>query len=118
MKAYKYKLKPSAKIIAIFEAWLAICCELYNATLQERRDAYRMAGKSVGFAEQCAELPAMKVERPDAARVHSQVLQASLKFWLFRSGNGFTVSHDFVPFAVADKPHGFGKCLRVAELHV
>ncbi len=27
MKAYKYKLKPSAKIIAIFESWLAILCE-------------------------------------------------------------------------------------------
>jgi hypothetical protein len=25
MKSYKYKLKPSARTIAIFEAWLAIC---------------------------------------------------------------------------------------------
>lgn len=65
--------------MAIFETWLAICCELYNAALQERRDAYRIAGKSVGFVEQCAELPAMKAERPDAARVHAQVLQNVLK---------------------------------------
>ena len=79
MKSYKYKLRPSAKITAIFEAWLAICCELYNAALQERRDAYRMAGKSVGFAEQCAELPEVKAERTDVARVHSQVLQNALR---------------------------------------
>ncbi|MCG3144886.1 MAG: IS200/IS605 family transposase ISMma22 [Gammaproteobacteria bacterium] len=79
MRAYKYKLRPSAKVIAIFEAWLSICCELYNAAFQERRDAYRIAGKSVGFVEQCAELPEMKAERPDAARVHSQVLQNVLK---------------------------------------
>jgi putative transposase len=79
MKAYKYKLRPSARVVVIFEAWLAICCELYNAAVQERRDAYRIAGKSVGFAEQCAELPAMKVERPDVARVHSHVLQNVLK---------------------------------------
>jgi len=42
MKAYKYRLKTSAKIIAIFESWLALWCELYNAALQERRDAYRI----------------------------------------------------------------------------
>src|SRR5215813_14216997 len=79
MKSYKYKLKPSAKIIAIFEAWLAICCELYNAAVQERRDAYRIACKSVGFVEQCAELPEVKAERQDVARVHSQVLQNVLR---------------------------------------
>jgi putative transposase len=79
MKSYKYKLRPSARIIAIFEAWLAICCELYNAALQERRDAYRIAGKSVGYCEQSAQLPGVKVEREDVARVHSQVLQNVLK---------------------------------------
>jgi putative transposase len=79
MKSYKYELRPSAKITAVFEAWLAICCELYNAALQERRDAYRMAGKSVGFAEQCAELPEVKAERADVARVHSHVLQNALR---------------------------------------
>src|SRR5215475_6235260 len=30
VKAYKYKLKPSKKIIAIFESWLLALCELYN----------------------------------------------------------------------------------------
>src|SRR5262245_3551766 len=89
MKSYKYKLKPSAKIIAIFEAWLAICCELYNAALQERRDAYRIAGKSVGFTEQCAELPEMKAARQDAARVYSQVLQNVLKRVAFAFDNFF-----------------------------
>jgi len=41
MKAYKYRLKPSAKIIAIFESWLALLCELYNAGVEERRDVNR-----------------------------------------------------------------------------
>jgi putative transposase len=79
LKAYKYKLRPSAKIIAIFESWLAICCELYNAALQERRDAYKMAGESLNYASQCAELPALKAERQDVGRVHAQVLQNVLK---------------------------------------
>jgi len=79
MKSYKYKLRPSARIIAIFEAWLAICCELFNAAVQERHDAYRIAGKSVGYFEQCAELPGVKADRKDVARINSQVLQNVLK---------------------------------------
>jgi len=71
MKAFKYKLRPLAKVTAIFEAWLAICCELYNAAVWERRDAYRIAGRSVGFIEQCAELPEIRKDRPDVARVYS-----------------------------------------------
>jgi hypothetical protein len=37
MKAYKYKLKPSAKVIAIFESWFGLLCELYNAALRATR---------------------------------------------------------------------------------
>ncbi|MCI0705836.1 MAG: transposase [Planctomycetia bacterium] len=56
-----------------------MCCELYNAALKERHDAYRITGKSVGYCEQSAQLPGVKVEREDVARVHSQVLQNVLK---------------------------------------
>ena len=59
--------------------WLALCCETYNAALQERRDAYRMAGISIGYSHQCAELPACKEVRPELAEVNSQVLQDVLK---------------------------------------
>ncbi len=52
MKAYKYKLKPSAKVEAIFIAWLATLCELYNAALQERRDVYHIGHTSIGFEDQ------------------------------------------------------------------
>src|SRR5262249_12382848 len=78
-KAYKYKLKPSPKIIAVFESWLAILCELYNAAVQERRDAYRISGISIGKKEQSAQLPEIKKERPAMARLHSQVVQETLK---------------------------------------
>lgn len=56
-----------------------MCRELYNAALQERSDAYRVAGRSLSFAAQCLELPAVKAVRPDVAQVHSQVLQNVLK---------------------------------------
>jgi len=79
MKAYKYKLKPSAKIIATFESWLALLCELYNAALQERRDAYRINHLSVNYKAQANQLPEIKKDRPEFARIHSQVIQNALK---------------------------------------
>jgi putative transposase len=79
VKAFKYKLKPSRKIIAIFESWLLALCELYNAALQERRDAYRMAGVSISKSDQEKQLPEIKQENPRLARIHSQVIQEALR---------------------------------------
>ena len=79
MIAFKYKLKPSRKIIAIFDSWLVALCELYNAALQERRDAYRMAGVSISKSDQEKQLPEIKQENPRLARIHSQVTQEALR---------------------------------------
>jgi len=79
MKAYKYRLKPSAKVIAIFQSWLALLCELYNAALQERRDAYRINHLSINYKAQANQLPEIKKDRPEFVRIHSQVIQDSLK---------------------------------------
>jgi putative transposase len=59
----------------VLEGHLRLCCELYNAAVQERRDAWRTARVSIGFREQSAQLPAIKAERPDVVGVYSQVLQ-------------------------------------------
>ena len=39
-KAYKYRFYPSKTTIEKLEWTLRRCCELYNAALTERRDAY------------------------------------------------------------------------------
>jgi len=79
MKAYRYRIYPTKKQTRLLSQWLALCCEVYNAALQERRDAYRMAGVSLSYAQQCAELPGCKDVRPELATVNSQVLQNVLK---------------------------------------
>jgi len=89
MKAYKYKLKPSAKIVAVFESWLAVLCELYNAALQERRDAYQINHLSISRFDQDRQLPDIKKDRPDLARIHSQVVQNVLKRVAFAFDNFF-----------------------------
>ncbi len=78
-KTYQFRLYPTKKQQATLNQWLALCCEVYNAALQERRDAYRVAGISIGFAHQCAELPACKEVRPELAEVNAQVVQDAVK---------------------------------------
>jgi putative transposase len=48
---------------------------LYNAALQERRDAWKKSKKSVKYEEQANGLPEIKKVRYDVARVNAQVLQ-------------------------------------------
>ena len=74
-KAFKYRLYPTQPQRKDLERTLALCRQLYNAALQERRDAYRKAGKTVGFYEQKRWLPGIRAELPEYKGVHSQVLQ-------------------------------------------
>ena len=74
-KTWRFRLYPTAAQRAVLDGHLWLCCELYNAALQERRDAWRMVRVSIGFTQQSAQLPALKAERSDVAGVYSQVLQ-------------------------------------------
>ena len=74
-RTWRFRLYPTAAQRDVLEGHLRLCCELYNAALQERRDAWRMARVSIGFRQQSAQLPPIKGERPDVAGVYSQVLQ-------------------------------------------
>lgn len=78
-KSFKHRLFPSKAQITRLQSTLSLCCELYNASLQERRDAYRLERKSVRYIEQANQLPDIKKIREDVAGVHSQVLQDVLK---------------------------------------
>jgi putative transposase len=79
LKAYKYRLYPTKKQAVRLQEVLDRCRELYNAALQERRDAYRMAQVSIGYHQQAAQLPSIKEIRPEYADIHSQVLQDVLR---------------------------------------
>jgi putative transposase len=74
-KTFKYKLQPTPAQATQLDAALRVCRELYNAALQERRDAWKMRHVSVGYYEQKAQLPDIRRFREDCAAIHSQVLQ-------------------------------------------
>lgn len=74
-KSFKYKAKLSPSAARKAEEHLALCAELYNAALQERRDAYRRAGVSITAYSQMKHLPEIKKFRPEYKEIGSQVLQ-------------------------------------------
>jgi putative transposase len=78
-KAYRYRIYPTKKQARVLHEQLALCAELYNAALQERRDAWRMCGKSITFTQQSAQLPQIKLDRPEYEGIYSQVLQDVLR---------------------------------------
>lgn len=79
LRAYKYRIYPSHAQKTCLEGWLALCCELYNAGLQERRDAYRVMRKSIAYKDQQNQLPEIKRIRPELSTIHAQVLQDVLR---------------------------------------
>src|SRR5260370_35352762 len=77
-KTFKYKLQPTAEQEGTMAFVLRRCGELYNAALEERREAWRMCAVSITVAGQSAQLPDIKQARPEYQDLHSQVLQAVL----------------------------------------
>ncbi|HEY4034706.1 MAG TPA: transposase [Ktedonobacteraceae bacterium] len=79
MKAFKYRLYPTRKQADALQFTLDRNRELYNASLEERREAYRMSRISISYNDQSAQLPAIKEVRPEYKEIYSQILQDTLK---------------------------------------
>ena len=78
-KACKYRVYPTRTQEHRLLWTLTRCRELYNASLQERRDAWRMRQVALHYYDQAVQLPAIKQERPEYADMYSQVLQDVLR---------------------------------------
>jgi len=74
-RSFQYRLYPTTAQSEKLVWMLDRCRELYNAALEERREAYRMCGVSVSCVAQQAQLPAIKRDRPEYRQIGSQVLQ-------------------------------------------
>lgn len=80
IKAYKFRIcKPSRNVQQRLERTLDLCRSLYNASLQERRDAYQINRISINYHYQQNQLPEIKQTNPEYKNIHSQVLQNVLK---------------------------------------
>ena len=74
-----FKLDSNAAQSARLEAWTRLHCELDNAALEERIDAWRKAGKSISYYEQQNALPEIKAARPEFVELGSHALQQTLR---------------------------------------
>jgi putative transposase len=55
-RSYQFRAYPTAEQAAALDTQLSEACRLFNAAIQERRDAWRMARKSLGLFDQCRQL--------------------------------------------------------------
>ncbi len=55
-RTYRYRLYPTSKQRVALESQLAFACELYNAALEQRRDAWCRRHRNVSYAAQCRDL--------------------------------------------------------------
>jgi len=94
---YEFRLKPTQQQQEIFEDWLETTRRVYNYALAERKDWYHSRSCRVdacslkaeyiipasaprpNYAYQCKSLTHARKELPTLGRVHSQVLQQTLK---------------------------------------
>ncbi len=110
---YEFKLKPTETQVAIFEDWLEQCRRVYNYALGERKDWFKSRSCQINvcslrseyiipadaprptYANQCKKLAAYRKTSPNLKRVHSQVLQQTLKrlekafVSMWEQGHGF-----------------------------
>ncbi len=63
-RAYKFLLRPTAKQAAALGACLEDHRQLYNAALEERREAWKTRAASVGYYHQATQLPAIREADP------------------------------------------------------
>jgi putative transposase len=78
-RAFKFRLRPTARQHVALEQCLALHRELYNAALQERRDAWRLRGVGISYGDQSAQLKEIRRVRPDVAAWSFSSQQATLR---------------------------------------
>jgi putative transposase len=74
-RAYKLRAYPTRPQEGRAVRLLADHCDLYNAALQERRDAWRMRKVSVSYGQQSAQLGEIRAADPDGQGRHSFTAQ-------------------------------------------
>lgn len=79
IRCYCYPLYPTKAQRAVLASWLEVCRQLYNAALQERRDAWRMQRTSVNYFNQSRELAELRAEDTSIEAVSFEVERSALR---------------------------------------
>lgn len=79
IRTYRFRLKPTRKQAHLLESALMISCEIYNAAMQERRDAWKRERKSVGYFDQTKQLTEIRALRNDVQSLPVEVGREPLR---------------------------------------
>lgn len=79
IKAFRFSFKPNKTQSQNLDNTLRLCKDLYNAALQERKEAYSLNRISINYQAQQNQLPDIKQTNPEYKEIHSQILQNVLK---------------------------------------
>ena len=77
--AYTYRLYPNRQQTLALAGLLELHRELYNAALEERREAWRRARVSLNYFDQANQLKAIRTLRPDVAALNYSACQQTLR---------------------------------------
>ena len=75
LRVYRYRLKPTPAQERALGETMRLLRGLYNGALQERRDAYRLEGRTIGAYEQMRSLKEVRALCPEYAALHTHLLQ-------------------------------------------
>lgn len=78
IRSYRYPLRPTKEQETILGDWIERCRWLYNAALEQRRDAFRRQGKAPSRFAQCHDLVELRAAYPEFAGAPSGVLRSAL----------------------------------------
>ena len=81
-RAYKFRAYPTYPREGRAVRLLADHCDLYNATLEERREAWRMHKAGISYGMQSAQLKDIRKADPDGQGRHSFTAQQQTLRWL------------------------------------
>jgi putative transposase len=78
LRTYRYRIYPTRAQGERLRWTFERLRELYNAALEERRDAYRRQGETLSSYSQAAEIKAVREVRPEYAEIHVHLLQDAI----------------------------------------
>ncbi len=109
-----YRLYPTPAQAHRLTALLELHCQLYNAALEQRIEAWRLQRKTVTYVEQCRELTELRAAEPEYRTLNAQSAQVTLKRLdlafrhFFRRHREGTANPGFPRFKSRDRFSGWG----------
>lgn len=79
IRTFRYPLMATEAQKAVLVRWLESCRTLFNAALEQRRDAWRRCGKSLTYFDQTRDLTVLRSADPEWAGIPKEVGRSPLR---------------------------------------